>query len=301
MIKFAVNYSLHSADLLRSGQIEFDLFKCPAWPGLLPTVQAIYPLYVHFPLKVGQGIGDAIDAETHQPADWRKVEALLAQTDTLQVNAHLGPEANDYPDMPAGTSDAACGEWLTERMIRDVSALVKRFGPERVIVENESDDGGRQLRPAVWPKVIRRVIEATGCGLLLNVSHARLAASYLGMDAREYINALPVDRIREMHITGLQRYAGRWVDNARRLGADLSRIQHLFGQMIDHLPMTDADWKFAEWSIEQIQSGAWGQPLIVALEYGGISPLWEAITDRAALLDQVPRLYELIRKASARS
>jgi hypothetical protein len=41
-IQLAVNYSTATADLLRSGQIRFDRFKCPAWPDLVATAQAIH-------------------------------------------------------------------------------------------------------------------------------------------------------------------------------------------------------------------------------------------------------------------
>lgn len=54
-MKFAVNYSTEGAELLRQGQIELDLFKCPAWPDLLPEARALRLAHVHFPLIVGSG------------------------------------------------------------------------------------------------------------------------------------------------------------------------------------------------------------------------------------------------------
>ena len=99
-MKLAVNYSYPAADLLCDEQIRIDYFKCPAWLDLVATVREIHPIYVHFPLRVGTGIGDAIDAETSQPADWGKVETLLVQSDTSFVNVHLTPTTQDYPDIP---------------------------------------------------------------------------------------------------------------------------------------------------------------------------------------------------------
>jgi uncharacterized protein (UPF0276 family) len=75
------------------------------------------------------------------------------------------------------------------------------------------------------------------------------------MDAREYVNALPVERIREIHIG---------------------------------------------WSMEQVRGGAWGRPWVVAFEYGGVAPLWEAMTKRDVLREQVPRLHEMVKTSSAR-
>ncbi len=51
MTRFALNYSPQAADLLRAGQIEIDLFKCPAWPDLIAEAQAAAPglhsLFIH--------------------------------------------------------------------------------------------------------------------------------------------------------------------------------------------------------------------------------------------------------------
>jgi uncharacterized protein (UPF0276 family) len=295
-MKLAVNYSHPAAELLRMGKIQVDCFKCPAWPDLVATVQDMHPVYVHFPLKVGLGIGDAVDTETGQPADWDKVETLLSQTGTPLVNLHLAPSTRDYPDIPVDTVDPVHIEMLTERMIKDIDGVVERFGAERVVVENDHDSRGRHLRPAFLPDVICRVVQETGCGLLFDVSHARLAAHHLELNAREYIQALPTAYVREIHITGIQRFEGRWIDLAQRIGIEADVVQHFAGQLIDHLPMTEEDWKFATWSMELAHSGAWGQPWIVTFEYGGVSALYQAVTDVDVLAEQIPRLYTLVKE-----
>jgi hypothetical protein len=33
----------------------------------------------------------------------------------------------------------------------------------------------------------------------------------------------------------------------------------------------------------------------VALEYGGVGPVWEAVTDMEVLREKVPHLYELVK------
>jgi uncharacterized protein (UPF0276 family) len=294
-MRFAVNYSRAAADLLRKGKIQIDYFKCPAWPDLVTMVQENHPTFVHFPLKVGSDIGDAVDTETGQPADWGQVEALLSGTDTLLVNLHLAPNSQDYPGIPVDTVDPDHMEMLTERLIRDVRAVVERFGSERVVVENDHHSRGRNLRPAFLPEVIGRVIAETGCGLLLDVSHARLAARHLGMGACQYLSALPTERTREIHVTGIQPFEGQWVEAAHRAGIDPDVIRRFTGHLVDHLPMTEEDWKFFAWAMAQVRSGAWGRPWVVTFEYGGVSWIYEAVTDAAVLREQVPRLHALVR------
>jgi uncharacterized protein len=294
IIRLAVNYSAAAGELAHRGQIDFDYFKCPAWPDLIATAEAIRLVNVHFPLLVGYGTGGALDGETGQPPDWDKFESLLADTGTPLVNVHLMAPPAAYPGVPRTTEAPADIEMVTERLIADVSAVVHRFGAERVIAENNPPNADECLRPAYLPEVISHVVRETGCGLLLDLAHVRLAARALGMEARPYAEALPVERIREIHVTGVQRVEGRWLERMQQQGVAPAEIQRLSGRLIDHLPMTDEDWSLLEWAMGQIRSGAWREPWIVTFEYGGVGPLWEALTDAEILQAQIPRLQRIV-------
>jgi uncharacterized protein len=293
-IKLAVNYSDATADLLRRGHVDFDYFKTPAWSDLIETAQTLRPVNVHFPLLVGYGIGGARDGETGQPPDWGKIEALLDQTGTPLVNVHLVAPPTAYPGVPFDTDDPAHSELIAERLISDVSAVVRRFGAERVIAENNPPNADECLRPAYRAEVISHVVRETGCGLLLDLAHVRLASRVLGADVRQYAEALPVERIREIHVTGVQRVEGRWLERLQQQGVAPAEMQRRAGRLIDHLPMTDEDWSLFEWAMGQIGSGAWRRPWIVTFEYGGVGTLWEALTDADALRTQVPRLRRTV-------
>ncbi len=294
-MNFAVNFSEAAENLIRNGQIRVDYFKCPAWPDLVRRAKGSGPVYVHFPLRVGQGIGDAMDTETKQPADWRKVETLLEQTGTLQVNLHLAPRVGELDGVSFDAAGSCEVEVVAESMIRDVRSVVKRFGAERVVLENADDGKSGILRAALLPEVINRVVRETGCGFLLDISHARLAARRLGMDSSDYIAQLPVSCICEMHLAGIQRFSGHWVLRAQASGLEPAIIQQLNEQVLDHLPLTAEDWDFYAWALQQVQLGVWGEPWIVALEYGGVGGLWEATSDQNLLAEQVPRLYTLVK------
>lgn len=262
-MEFALNYSPEAADLLRAGRIAIDRFKCPDWPDMIAEASALRPPYVHFPLQAGGGAA----------VDWDRVAELLERTGTPHVNLHLAPLVAGHPDIPPDTLDPAHAALLAERMVADTLAAVERFGPERVAVENiPYRPGGRFLRPAVDPALIRRVVEETGCRLLLDLSHARITAASLGVEARAYVEELPVERLAELHITGIRQHNGR---------------------MEDHLPMTPDDWPHVAWAFERIRAGAWGEPRIVALEYGGTGPLFEWRSEAAVIAADVPRLYAL--------
>jgi len=294
-MKLAVNYSPALADLVARGHVEVDLYKLPAWPDLVAqlAVDGAGPTYIHFPLLVGTGIGGPINTETHAPPDWDQIDSLLAATGTPWVSAHMGPRTRDHPDL-VGTTPETQVETLVETLIADLGPLVARYGPQRVVGENIFEFYGMHLRAAMFPEVLGRAVEATGCGFLLDLSHAQLAARVLGIDPYAYIEALPVTRIREIHVTGVQRFEGIWVDRARTFGVEESFIEQVAGQYLDHLPMIDEDWEILSWALDRIREGAWATPQIVAYECGGIGPLFAATTIPEVLAEQVPRLYDMV-------
>jgi uncharacterized protein (UPF0276 family) len=204
------------------------------------------------------------------------------------------PFVDDHPSIPIDSTETAHVEILTECTIQDVRTVVERFGAERVIVENIPFFGDWGPLIAALPQFISRVIGETGCGFLLDLAHARLAARYFGISASEYVGALPTDRIREIHITGVQHIDEHWVELARQAGVTEEVIQNFAGKVMDHLPMTEADWEFFAWAMEQIHSGAWARPWVVTFEYGGLTGFFKATTDKGVLVDQIPRLYTLI-------
>ncbi len=261
-MKLALNYSAPAAELVRQGQIAIDLYKCPDWPDVVAVARAEHPVYVHFDLWAGSGRLDAID--------WNRVENFLVQTGTRFANLHLAPRETDFE--PGHPLDE---EVVIERVFHDVISAVKRFGPERVIVENAPHrfPGGVILRPAVDPDVISRLVREIGCGFLLDLSHARIAARQLGLDEREYVARMPVDHLRELHITGLDHDGQYWRD---------------------HMPLTDEDWTEADWAMARIHAGEWAEPAIVALEYGGVSSAFAWRSDPAVMAAQAPRLLALV-------
>lgn len=265
MMKFAINYSKQAAQLVEHGEIAIDYFKCPDWPGMVEEASRLRPVAVHFTLNAGNG--------QIQKTDWKLIEQLLHKTGTAYVNVHIAPESKDFPGIPVDTQRAEEYRAVIDRVITDVQLIVNRFGAERVIVENVPYRGkdGSFLRPGVEPGAINQVLDETGCGLLLDISHARITARQLGIDERTYMAALPVDRLREIHFTGLH---------------------NLNGYLQDHLPVLEADWPILDWVLERVQRKEWSFPTMLAFEYGGVGEKFSWRSDTAVIAEQVPRLYQ---------
>jgi uncharacterized protein (UPF0276 family) len=271
-LNFALNYSLQAAALLSEGKIEIDRFKCPDWPDLVADAMRLRPVAVHFTLHAGRGRMASID--------WQLIDRLLVETGTQYVNVHLEARRDDFSQFasqPPGASLAdAEAEAVVEQMISEVQLVTRRYGMERVIAENVPYRGpqGKILRPSVQPEAIRRVLAETGCGLLLDISHARIAARHLGMEERDYIYQLPLQSLRELHFTGLHFREGFWQD---------------------HLPALEADWLELEWVLENVRTGSWGHAEMLAFEYGGVGEKFAWRSDPQVITDQVPRLYQMVK------
>lgn len=292
-MKLGVNYSHATRDLCQQNSITVDVFKCPAWPDLVAEAQEYGAVYVHFPLQIGRGQTGVIDSETRQTPDWDKFEQLMRQTDTPYVNLHPALTLEEYAHIPPQSTADIHLEEVLENLVRDVTAVCDRFGAERVIVENIPDTWGQQLLLNAHPPLYHALIAATGCGFLLDLSHAWLAAWRLGQEPREYVSALPLDHIREIHTTGIQRIEGKWIALAKEFFPP-HMIAPMSGQFMDHLPYREEDWPFVSWAMNEIHCGNWTRPWVTSLEFGGVGGVWEAVADRDTLREQVPHLYSLV-------
>ena len=147
-----------------------------------------------------------------------------------------------------------------------------------MIIENSPyrAEEGNTLRLCVLPEMITRVVNETGCGLLLDISHAIISAKSLGIDPDEYISQLPLGKLKEMHFAGIQQ-------------------NQTTGQWIDHVSIQESDWQWLDWVLDRIHSGECSAPWLLAFEYGGVGEPFEWRSNPEVILEQVPKLYEHIK------
>lgn len=269
----AINYSPAAARLVRSGIIDIDYFKVPDWDWMIAEAQQLRPVAVHFTLDAGNdGLGHV---------DWDKIRALAQLTGTRYINLHLDARQDSYPDLPLDTTNATDIKRVFDTIYADVMAVAQRFGSERVIIENSPYQAmdGQTLLLCAQPDLIAQVISETGCGLLLDISHAIITALHLGMDPEDYISQLPMQALKELHFAGIH--------------PDLVN-----GGLMDHLSIQTEDWHRLDWTINCIQTGGWNTPWMLAFEYGGVGEPFEWRTDPEVIAAQVPELYKHIRALS---
>lgn len=264
----AINYSPPAAQLIKSGQIDIDFFKTPDWPWMVDEAKELRPVAVHFTLEAGNnGLGQV---------DWKQLDHLVRITHTPYINLHLDARQKYFPWILTDTASKSDIEQVFKVILSDVMSVVEIFGTERVIVENSPYRGelGNTLRLCVEPEIITRIVDESGCGFLLDISHAIISAAHIGMDSHEYFYKLPVNKLKEMHFAG---------------------IHHIKGQWMDHLSILKRDWHWLDWVLAQIKSGEWSTPWLMAFEYGGVGTEFEWRSDPNVIVKQVPKILERIK------
>ncbi len=266
-MRFAINYSPQAEQLWREGRIKIDVFKCPDWVDLVARVSQNHRVYVHCALFAGRGLNAGVDIGL--------LRHWLQATETVAINTHLAALASEFAQPGAVSPEA-----VIKRAVHDVELLGAHFGNENIMVENvpypDGYFGDSLLAEVVDPAVVSEIIRRTGCGFLLDIAHAiRACEGTNRADVKAYMDAMPVSALRELHVVGMAPEPDE--RGVRR----------------DHLPMTEADWRMAEWALGRIRSGRWQKPHTLAFEYGGIGEKFAWRSDATVIAEQAPRLYDL--------
>lgn len=278
-MKLAINYSEAARGRLEEGLVDFDVWKSAprcAWMKEVYSSQPSHPVYLHFPLDLGE-------PDFGQRFDWQQVVHLLEETKTFFVNVHLNARRAHFPELGQGSCSQREQRKVRDRFLRHLEVVTTRFGAERVIAENVIYRGeeGPYLRASVEPELICEVVQESGCGFLLDTAHAQMTCYYLGGGhkaksdfIRAYLSALPCRRLCELHVTGVQKdETGRWRDS---------------------MPLTTGDWDLVKWVLARIEEGTYPRPWCVALEYGGIGPIYDWRSDPDVIAEQLPMLHTLV-------
>jgi uncharacterized protein (UPF0276 family) len=100
---------------------------------------------------------------------------------------------------------------VTER-VRQVQDVLER----PLILENPSTYVRFVQSTMEEPEFLRRLAEATGCGLLLDVNNVFVSCFNTGADPVAYLEAFPCERVVQMHLAGHQQHGSHIIDTHDR-------------------------------------------------------------------------------------
>lgn len=160
----------------------------------LTAVRDVLPVSLH-------GVGLSIGGEA--PLDGEHLARLAAVAERyepglvsehLAWSTHAGEYFNDLLPLPYTEATLA-------RVVEHIHQVQEALG-RTMLLENPSSYAAFAASTMDEVSFIRRIAEATGCGLILDVNNVVVSATNLGTSPAAYIEAFPMEAVGEIHLAG---------------------------------------------------------------------------------------------------
>lgn len=305
-MKWGCNYSKALMELLNQGELsELNYIKAGAFGANdLEAAFAHRPLLLHgfgWYERIGM---DLTKAEIPKEYGGNLTKAVQRMNELLYYydSPHVAFHCLAYPeDMADLSGDQPEKErQLHERMKQNILYL-KEHLEVPVLIENidycpEYPKIGQisTVRYAAQPETIKRLAQETEIGFLFDLSHARVSAEHLGMPFAEYCRRLPMERVKEAHLSGSADFA----EYCRQMPAERQKeIRLLNGGELPSLGRIDVHEEMAEEDYRLLEA-LWQEnaPEYITLEYGWAQDSPGGITSAEAIVRQMKRLQEIFSK-----
>jgi len=161
---------------------------------VLEAVRRDYPVVLHG-VSLSIGSTDPLNG-----AYLDELDALARAIEPVWISDHLcwgtahGMNAHDLLPLPY-TEEA-----LTH-VVRRVAAVQERLG-RRILLENPSSYLQATANEMTEADFLGEVARRADCGILLDVNNVFVSAHNHGFDPRAYLDALPVERVGQIHLAG---------------------------------------------------------------------------------------------------
>lgn len=172
---------------------------------ILRQVRERHPVALH---GVSMSIGSA---EGLDPDYLRRLKALVDEIDPLFVSDHLswsrsGP-FNAHDLLPVPYTDEAL-----DRVCANIHQAQEALG-RTLLFENPSSYLAFEGASMSEWAFITAMAQRTGCELLLDVNNVYVSASNHGFDARDFLDGIPAERVRQIHLAGHSQGAELLIDS----------------------------------------------------------------------------------------
>jgi uncharacterized protein (UPF0276 family) len=202
----------HYAEIL-GGDPVVDWFEALTENYLVPGGKPLYNLMQvreRFPVAL-HGVSLSIGSTSPLDLEYlAQVKALASHVDPEWISDHLcwtgvsGKNLHDLLPLP-----------YTEEAVTHVASRVKTVQDilgRRILLENVSSYiTFRDSRMTEW-EFLRAIAEESDCLLLLDVNNIYVSSVNHEFDALTYLNAVPADRVQQIHLAGHEDHGGYLID-----------------------------------------------------------------------------------------
>lgn len=188
MVSFGCNYSPQLISLLEDGVVNVDWIKLSRWEVFWDeynVANQYRPILLHVLPNVASKVFDINIDEINRAIN-------LCKPPHIALHFYASPD-----------------DWDGNRNVSDDEVILRlihgiRFWKERLhvelLIENVPYYGFKgAFRCVTDPKMIRKICEEEGVGLLLDLAHLRVAAKHCNEDVLEYLNKMPLEYVPEKH------------------------------------------------------------------------------------------------------
>jgi uncharacterized protein (UPF0276 family) len=258
MYKIGCNWSEALERLLAEKAVDVNYVKYGVYPDYdekFARVRPVKPILLH-----GLGCFDHAGMQSPKTVDFAAANGRIAACGSPHYGLHLAIQNADLdPDM--GNED------VRARLLSGIRTFKESLRVP-LLIENTPDSPQDRTvfdhRPYAEAEKIADILETADVGLLLDLTHAKITARFRGWDIRAFLSALPLHRVREIHING----SGK---DENGFPADT------------HQAMETEDRALLDWTLARTN------PHVVTLEYSGIAGESE-YTVRENLVRQLTQL-----------
>lgn len=238
-MKLAVNYLQEVQELLVEGKLDFiDYLKLYSINGdLSPFDWCANHSKVLFHGFVGNA-SNVADFLFWENRDVELQKEYYKKGKTPYISLHIN--TND--------EEIRGEEETLKTIIQNVEKVKETFDMEVILENVPARYNDRNKDFLASPEFITKVVNETDCGFLFDIGHAKQAADVLEISFDEYVNRLPMDRLVEIHLSGVT------------IGDD-EKVWPLHGKMNeeDYEFLEDAIKKYDTLQIITLEYGAWAK------------------------------------------
>ncbi len=266
-MKLAVNFSDTLLALLKEDpMLPIDYIKVPmgSFPGCLDQYSVgkkLRPLISH----IGQaGILDILNIDQVKILDIQILNKIIDLSDPIKLSTHVNGHISYFPEF-VEHQHSFCeplANAIKQRFL-DTVEIYKQHYQYIFSIENwPYYSFANDYRICSDPGFISELCNISGCGFLLDISHARVSAHFFKMDIFKYLDMCPLDKLTEIHFSGSSVYKDKdflWDSHTEFDNYDLELLNYVLSK---------------------------SKPDVITIEYGGLPNYQKDLEGGYIMLDR---------------
>jgi uncharacterized protein (UPF0276 family) len=257
MIQLTAKVSDGLVELIQSGAVEMDGVEANPWF----EIEQVRAYRRQLPgWRFTFHHGDLVSQLKWVPGTGKRLREYIESTRTPWLSFHcsllppgyvrVGTKLGWYPPSPD-----------PDRAVKSFVAGVERLRGLNlpILLENMPSFPTTKYAFETSTETISEILALTGADLLLDIAHARVVASVFDRDVHDYLGGLPLEKVRQIHVSGPRAKGGTLYDA--------------------HEVLEEEDYRLLAWVLARCE------PEVVTLEY---------FEGKQELREQLVRLKDLI-------